>query len=684
MQTRTLYRFVGLFALISLVFGVNLVAYASTSAAPALATTSFTFTPVADAYVIASSPDTNSGTSTSLRVDNSPITRSYIRFTVSGLNGSAVQSARLRIYANSSNSTGYTASTVADNTWSENAITYNNSPAIGSSLGVSPAVVSGAWTEVDVTSYIQADGAYNLVLTTTSDTNTNLASRESGSNAPQLVVTSGSQATSTPTSLPASTSTNTSIPQSTAVNTPTVTATASQSQDVTFTPAADAYVNADSPGTNYGGLTSLRVDASPVVNSYLRFTVQGLGGQPISHVSLLIYANSSSSDGLVAKAVANNAWGEMTLTYANAPAMGSTLATSPAVTGGTWVTLDVTSYVIAEGTFSFGVSTSGSTALSLASRESGANSPKLIVSLNGSSTPVATFTPTAIPVKTNTPTPVRTNTPTATPNLTPSGNIKHVFVVVMENHSYNEVWNTSSSPYITSLGNSFARATNYHATNHPSLPNYLDLYGGDNYSITTDCNPSSSCHINATNLADNLEAKGLTWKGYMESMPSPCYLTTSGNYAPKHNPFVYFDDIRTNTTRCSSHDVPYTSLSGDLASAATTPNYSMIVPNLCDDMHDCSVSTGDNWLKTNLPPILNSPACTSDKCLLILIWDEDDGSQGNQVLAIFAGSGAKTGGVTSAVSYTHFSMLRTIENIFGLPTQTSNDAAASPMTDLLR
>ena len=147
---------------------------------------------------------------------------------------------------------------------------------------------------------------------------------------------------------------------------------------------------------------------------------------------------------------------------------------------------------------------------------------------------------------------------------------------------------------------------------------------------------------------------------------------------------VYFDDLRNNTTRCNSHDVPYTVLASDLASKATTPNYALIVPNLCNDMHDCSVSAGDTWLKNNLPAILNSPACTVDTCLLILAWDEDDGSQNNQVLTIFAGSGAKTGGVTSSVSYTHFSMLRTIENIFGLPTQTSNDAAASPMNDLLR
>ncbi len=277
------------------------------------------------------------------------------------------------------------------------------------------------------------------------------------------------------------------------------------------------------------------------------------------------------------------------------------------------------------------------------------------------------------------------NTPAPGPSSTPGAStIQHVFLVVMENHSYSQVWNTSASPYITSLGNSFAYATNYHAVIHPSLPNYLSLYGGDNYGITTDCNPSSSCHVTATNLADNLEAKGLTWKGYMESMPAPCTLTTSADYAPKHNPFVYFDDIRNNAARCASHDVPYTALATDLASAATTPNFSFITPNLCNDMHNCSVATGDTWLKNNLPAILNSPACTTDKCLLILTWDEDDNGPNNQVLTIFAGSAAKTGGVASNVNYTHFSLLRTIEDIFGLPTQTSNDAAASPMSDMLK
>jgi phosphatidylinositol-3-phosphatase len=100
-------------------------------------------------------------------------------------------------------------------------------------------------------------------------------------------------------------------------------------------------------------------------------------------------------------------------------------------------------------------------------------------------------------------------------------------------------------------------------------------------------------------------------------------------------------------------------------------------------MHSCSISTGDTWLKNHVPAILSSPACTLDKCLVMLTWDEDDGSSANKVLTIFAGSGAKTGGVTSSVSYNHYSLLRTVEYIFGLPTQTSNDANGSPMTDLL-
>jgi hypothetical protein len=148
-----------------------------------------------------------------------------------------------------------------------------------------------------------------------------------------------------------------------------------------FKPVADTYVNSGSPTTNYGGTTTLRADGSPDVHSYLRFNVSGLSGRTITKARLMLFANSSLSQGISGLAVADNTWGEMTTTYNNAPPLGSVLSTSGAITTGTWVTLDVTSYVTGEGTFSFAINTASATAISFGSRESGANSPQLILDL---------------------------------------------------------------------------------------------------------------------------------------------------------------------------------------------------------------------------------------------------------------------------------------------------------------
>lgn len=283
--------------------------------------------------------------------------------------------------------------------------------------------------------------------------------------------------------------------------------------------------------------------------------------------------------------------------------------------------------------------------------------------------------PTATPAPTApAPTPIPTTVAT-------SGD--HVFLIVMENHASDQVWGSASAPYITSLGNAGALASNYFAITHPSLPNYLDLFGGSSYTITDDCSPSASCNVDAPNLGDSLDAAGRTWKGYFESMPSTCGTANSGPYAVRHNPFVYFDDIRLDAARCAAHSVPYSQLASDLASNATTPNFVWITPNVCSDMHDCGVATGNGWLGSNIPSILTSQACVVDRCLVILTWDEDDGSQSNQVLTIFAGSAAQAGAV-STIRHDHFDLLRTIEDFFGLPTLTANDAAAVPMSELLR
>ena len=148
-----------------------------------------------------------------------------------------------------------------------------------------------------------------------------------------------------------------------------------------FTPDVDTYVNSGSPTTNYGGLTVLRADASPDLHSYLRFTIHGLGGRAITRARLLIFANSSTASGISAVSVLDNSWGERTTNYNNAPALGPVIASSGAVTTGTWLTINLTSYITAEGTYSIGLNTPGATAVSLASRETGANAAQLILDL---------------------------------------------------------------------------------------------------------------------------------------------------------------------------------------------------------------------------------------------------------------------------------------------------------------
>jgi hypothetical protein len=260
----------------------------------------------------------------------------------------------------------------------------------------------------------------------------------------------------------------------------------------------------------------------------------------------------------------------------------------------------------------------------------------------------------------------------------------HVFVILMENHTYASViGNTTDAPYINSLASRYGVATNYLAVSHPSLPNYLALTGGDTFGITSDC---TSCFVNAPNIAvDRIEPSGRTWKSYMESMPSACFGGDSSPYFQKHDPLYYFNDIRTNATECN-RIVPYSSLSSDLQSTSTTPSYAFISPNQCNDMHDsCAplnnpIRQGDQWLQAQLPNIVNAPAFSAQRSLVLVVWDEDDSSGNNQVAALVIAKGVPAG-FRSSIAYSHYSILKTIEQSWGLSSLTSNDANANAMSD---
>jgi len=137
-------------------------------------------------------------------------------------------------------------------------------------------------------------------------------------------------------------------------------------------------VNEGSPTTNYGSLTTLRVDGSPIIRSYLRFDLQGLSGA-VTRATLRVFANSASTSGSVANGVSDNTWTESTLNYNNVPPLGSALGSSGPITAGTWISMDVTVYITGNGTYNLALTTPGSTAVSLASRESGVNAPQLII-----------------------------------------------------------------------------------------------------------------------------------------------------------------------------------------------------------------------------------------------------------------------------------------------------------------
>lgn len=275
------------------------------------------------------------------------------------------------------------------------------------------------------------------------------------------------------------------------------------------------------------------------------------------------------------------------------------------------------------------------------------------------------------------------NTPRVSSTRQSTANLDHIFVIAEENQPIGNVIGAADAPYLNSLAKRYALATNYFATTHPSLPNYLALTSGSTHGVTNDCIPTSAdCVLNVPNIADLIEKSGRTWKEYAKGMPSSCYTSNAGNYAPRHNPFVYYTDILKNPARCETHVVPFNRLNIDLRSTQTTPNFAFITPDLCSDMHSCPVRTGDDWLSRHVPAILNSPAFTKQKSLLIITWDEGDRSA-NKVATIFAGTAAKRD-FASARHYTHYSLLHTIEELWQLKPLTSNDASAPTMTDMLR
>lgn len=236
----------------------------------------------------------------------------------------------------------------------------------------------------------------------------------------------------------------------------------------------------------------------------------------------------------------------------------------------------------------------------------------------------------------------------------------HVVLVIMENHSAAQIVGSASAPYINNtLIPAGARMSNSTGVTHPSQPNYIALFSGSTQGSTNDNCPLNFAGVD--NLGSQLIAGGFSFTGYSELLPAAGSIACSAGTAPhtyqrKHNPWVDFDNVP------AASNQPFSAFAADLA--MQLPTVSILVPDQCNDMHDCSVATGDAWLQANLPAFLADAQATNT--LLILTWDENDGSAGNQILTVFVGPGV-IAGYTDPSTTDHYRVLATLEAMYGLP-----------------
>lgn len=253
----------------------------------------------------------------------------------------------------------------------------------------------------------------------------------------------------------------------------------------------------------------------------------------------------------------------------------------------------------------------------------------------------------------------------------------HVVIVVEENSDYANVVANPAMPYLNGLANTYGLATNYFANLHPSIPNYMELTTGQTLTIIDSLTPQTF-PVKQDNIVREILAAGKTWKSYAEDLPSAGYTGgDTGNYAVRHNPLAYMKEVQ-DTPAQAQNLVPFSQFSADLA-AGNLPSYSFIVPNLCNDAHDCPLATADAWLSTNIDPLIKSTTFQKDG-LLIIVFDEAsdlDFTQGGGHVAAVVVSPFSKKAYKSIALYQHQSVLRLMLEGLGI-TKLPGDAATAP------
>jgi phosphatidylinositol-3-phosphatase len=235
----------------------------------------------------------------------------------------------------------------------------------------------------------------------------------------------------------------------------------------------------------------------------------------------------------------------------------------------------------------------------------------------------------------------------------PPDRYDHVAWIVMENHAFDQIIGSSDAPYINRLAAQHGVAANFYAESHPSLPNYIAMTSGSTQGISDDDDPASH-PLDVPSLFSLLPGGGS--RSLLESMPSNCARSDSGDYAVRHNPQAYYVNLGGD---CAQYNVPL----GDPPDLSA--RFTFITPNLIHDMHNGTVADGDTWLSTFMPTVLAGTEYAAGRTAVFITWDEDDLLSGNQIpTLVIAPSVAPGTRVTDRLD--HYSMLRATQEMLGV------------------
>jgi hypothetical protein len=250
--------------------------------------------------------------------------------------------------------------------------------------------------------------------------------------------------------------------------------------------------------------------------------------------------------------------------------------------------------------------------------------------------------------------------------------VDKLLVFVVENHSMTQM--KADMPYSFGLAQRYAYASRFYAIRHPSLPNYLAIAGGSTFGVTDDAGPGAH-RVRGRSVFGQALVNGRTANVYAEGMPGRCATQDGGDrYVVRHNPWTYFIDER---SACRTHDVRLRRLAADVK-AGHLPNAGLVIPDACNDAHDCSLATADAWIRKRLALVMSGRDWQSRRLAVVITADEDDRRHGNRILTVVASKGLARQIVGQRL--THYSLTRLYDDVLGLPYLRKAKGAPS-MTD---